>query len=44
MVQKEIDDYSLDCLEKMFKHYTDEYGNSFIEDLMKQLKALPRKK
>lgn len=44
MEQKEIDDYSLDCLEKMFKHYTDEHGNSFIEDLMKQLKALPRKK
>lgn len=44
MEQKEIDDYSLDCLEKMFKHYQDEHGNSFIEDLMNQLRALPRKK
>lgn len=44
MEQKEIDDYSLDCLEKMFKHYIDENGNSFIEDLMNQMRALPRKK
>ena len=27
---KEIDDFSLDCLEKRFKHYSDEGGNSFI--------------
>ena len=25
-----IDDFSLDCLEKRFKHYADEGGNSFI--------------
>ena len=28
--KKWIDDYSLECCEKRFKHYTDEHGNSFI--------------
>lgn len=37
-----IDDYSLDCLEKRFKHYQDEGGNSFAEDLMNDLRALPK--
>lgn len=38
-----IDDYSLDCLEKKYGHYCDEGGNSFIGDLMKDLRALPKK-
>lgn len=37
-----IDDYSLDCIEKRFKHYTDEGGNSFVEDLMGELRNLPK--
>lgn len=37
-----IDDYSLDCIEKRFKHYKDEGGNSFIETLMNELRALPK--
>lgn len=40
--KKWIDDYSLDCIEKRYKHYTDEGGNSFIHDLMKELRALPK--
>ncbi len=37
-----IDDYSLDCLEKRFSHYKDEGGNSFIKDLMDEIRQLPR--
>lgn len=37
-----IDDYSLDCIERRFKHYKDEGGNSFIETLMNELRALPK--
>lgn len=40
--KKWIDDYSLDCIEKRYKHYTDEGGNSFIHDLIKELRALPK--
>lgn len=40
--QKWIDDYSLDCLEKRFAHYKKFGGNSFIEDLMEELRALPK--
>lgn len=36
-----IDDFSLDCIQKRFKHYSDEGGNSFIENFMKDLRALP---
>lgn len=39
---KWIDDYSLDCLEHRFQHYKEEEGNSFIEGLMKELRALPK--
>ena len=38
-----IDDYSLDCMEKRFSHYQDEGGNSFIQTLMQDVRALPRK-
>lgn len=40
--QKYIDDYSLDCLEKRFSHYKEEGGNSFVEDLMRDLRTLPK--
>lgn len=39
--KKWIDDYTLDCLEKRYSHYIDEGGNSFVADLMKDLRALP---
>lgn len=38
-----IDDYSLDCLEKRFLHYKREKGNSFIEQLMNEIRALPKR-
>lgn len=38
-----IDDYSLDCLERRFKHYQEEGGNSYIEDLMKDLRSLSKR-
>ena len=40
--QKWIDDYSLDCLEKRFAHYIKLGGNSFIKDLMEELRSLPK--
>lgn len=38
----EIDTYSLDCIERRYKHYKDEHGNSFIEDLIDEIKTLPK--
>ena len=38
-----IDDYSLDCMERRFDHYVEEKGNSFIESLMNEVRALPKK-
>lgn len=40
--EKWIDDYSLDCIERRYKHYKNEGGNSFIKDLMEELRALPK--
>lgn len=40
--KKWIDDFSLDCLEKRYRHYVDEGGNSFIEGMMTKLRELPR--
>ncbi len=37
-----IDDYSLDCVEKRYKHYLEEDGNSFIGQLMEEIRALPK--
>ena len=39
---KWIDDYSMDCIEKRYRHYKDEGGNSFIEELMNELRSLPK--
>lgn len=38
-----IDDFSLDCLEKRFKHYADQGGNSFIGSFMQELRVLPKR-
>lgn len=40
--KKFIDDYSLDCIEKRYSHYQEEGGNSFIKDLMKDIRSLPK--
>ena len=40
--KKWIDDYSMDCIEKRYGHYKDEGGNSFIEELMNELRSLPK--
>lgn len=37
-----IDDYSLECCERRFEHYRAEDGNSYIEDFMKEMRALPK--
>lgn len=37
-----IDDFSLDCIERRFKHYEEEGGNSFIENFMNELRDLPK--
>ena len=41
--QKYIDDYTLNCLEKRFNHYEVEGGNSFVHNLMDELRALPKR-
>lgn len=40
--RKWIDDYSLDSLEKRFTRYVQEGGNSFVEGLMTEIRALPK--
>lgn len=39
--QKSIDDFSMDSIEKRFKHYQKEGGNSYVERLMEDLRDLP---
>lgn len=41
--KKWIDDYSMDCLEKKYETYKQENGNSYVGDLIKELRALPKK-
>lgn len=36
-----IDDFNLDCIEKRYSHYKEENGNSFIADLMEDIRKLP---
>jgi hypothetical protein len=38
-----IDDYNLDCLEKRYSYYKKEGGNSFVADLMGEIRTLPKK-
>ena len=40
--KKWIDDYSLDCIERRYLHYKQEGGNTFISDLMQELRDLPK--
>lgn len=37
-----IDEFTLDCIEKRYIRYKKEGGNSFIDELMGQIRALPR--
>ena len=37
-----VDDYSLECLERKFAIYQQEHGNSFVEGLMDEVRALPK--
>ena len=37
-----IDDYSLDCIERRYNHYKEEGGNSFVKDLIDEIKELPK--
>lgn len=37
-----IDDYSMECMERRFAVYRQEHGNSFIEGLMNEIRALPK--
>lgn len=39
---EEIDDQSLDCIEKRYSHYKDQGGNSYIDTLMSELRSLPK--
>lgn len=39
---KQIDDQSLDCIEKRYSHYKDQGGNSYIDTLMHDLRSLQR--
>ena len=41
--KKYIDDYTLDCLERRFSRYEEEGGNSFVHNLMDDLRDLSRK-
>ena len=41
MAQKWIDDFSLDTIEKRYDHYKEEGGNSYIGDLIQDLRSLP---
>ena len=41
--EKESIDYqSLDSILKRYKHYSDEGGNSFVSDLVKEIESLPK--
>ena len=40
--RKWIDYHSMDCLERRFSIYEREHGNSFVEDLMNDLRQLPK--
>lgn len=38
-----IDDYSLDCIEHRYQDYRSLDGNSFIKNLMQEIRALPKR-
>lgn len=37
-----IDDYSMDAIQRRYSHYKEQGGNSFVQDLMRQLRDLPK--
>lgn len=39
---KEIDDQSLQCIQRRYEHYKAEGGNTYVKDLMFDLRNLPR--
>ena len=41
MEQGWVDDYTLSCIEARYDHYTKENGNSFVQDLMTDIRSLP---
>ena len=43
MKLKYIDDFTLDCLERRFKSYKQEGGNTYVDSMMDELRRLPRK-
>ena len=43
MTKGYIDDFSMDAIEKRYDHYKAEGGNSYISDLMHDLRKLPKK-
>ena len=36
-----VDDFNMDAIERRFTHYEEEGGNSYVCDLMKELRRLP---
>ena len=41
--QKWVDDYTMECLERRYEHYKAENGNSFVRQLMDEIRALPKR-
>ena len=39
-----VDDFNMDAIEKRFTHYEKEGGNSYVLDLMKDLRKLPNRR
>ena len=37
-----IDAYSLDCIERLYDRYVSEGGNTYVKELMKDLRELPK--
>lgn len=38
-----IDDFTLDCMERRFKSYKQEGGNTYVDGMMEAIRQLPRK-
>ena len=37
-----IDSYSLDCIQRLYTRYKQEGGNTYVQDLMQDLRRLPK--
>lgn len=42
MLQQWVDAYDLDCIERRFADYSQEGGNSYVEDLIIDIRKLPK--